>query len=81
MGGWSPAGNRVVYSSRRQKNGRCGIFSKVASGAEPERTHLLTSDAGHVADDWSRDGRVASLDTEQAPSITLVVNFREALGK
>jgi len=60
VGGWSPDGSRVVYSSLRQKDGRYGIFSKVANGAQAERGLLLIPGAGHIAEDWSGDGRFVS---------------------
>jgi len=60
VGGWSPDGSRVVYSSLRQKDGRYGIFSKAASGAEAERALLLAPGAGHIVEGWGRDGRFIS---------------------
>ncbi|HTS38470.1 MAG TPA: protein kinase [Candidatus Solibacter sp.] len=51
---WSPDGKWIVYYSRR--NGKPGIFRKLADGSGAEE-ELLSDDQPIVPWDWSRDGK------------------------
>ena len=61
IGGWSPDGRQVLFSSNR-KIGRYGIYTKASSGAAAEQALLPGSaDVGYIVTDWSRDGRYVVL--------------------
>ena len=51
---WSPDGNRIAFSSTRQRF--LDLYVKSSNGAGEEKV-LLSSQEGKRATDWSRDGR------------------------